>query len=81
MYPQKRVMLDKITPALLSTISQELFSVCVIVLGNKAYETSASWNYTLLGYTPECFEELVSVKITRKEAGNCTNMFWESNKQ
>ena len=50
-----RNVMHTLTPALLTNISQELFSLCVIVLGNKAHETSASWNYTLLGYTPKAF--------------------------
>ena len=41
--------------AMLSNISREFLSLCVILLGNKAHETSASWNYTLLGYTPTLF--------------------------
>ena len=30
----------------------ELSYSCVVVFGNKAHETSASWNHTCLGYTP-----------------------------
>ena len=38
-----RNVTDKITPAILRTIiSQEFFSQCVVVLGIKAHETSAS---------------------------------------
>ena len=29
------------------------YFLCVILLGKKAHETSASWNYTFLGYTPD----------------------------
>ena len=36
-----------------TNISQELFFLCVIVLGNKAHKTS--WNYTFLGCMPNHF--------------------------
>ena len=45
----------KITPALLTNASRELFSLCVIGLGSKANERSASWSYKLLGHTPEIY--------------------------
>ena len=45
----------KITPALLTAISRDLFSLRAIMLGNKTQETSVSRTYTLLGYTPEIF--------------------------
>ena len=35
--------------------TQEFYYLCVTVLGDKAHETSASWDYTLQGYTPETF--------------------------
>ena len=44
-----------ITLALLTNTLRELLSLRVVVLGNKAHETSASWNYTLWGYTPEMY--------------------------
>ena len=64
-----RNVTHKITLALLTNISWELFSQRVIVLGNKAHETSASRNYPLLGYTPIIFGELISVKIIPKTPG------------
>ena len=64
----------EITPALPTKISREILSLSVLVLGNKAHETSASWNYMLLGYTPEikCLGEIIAVKITCKETENYT---------
>ena len=53
----------------------ELFCLSVIVLGNMAHETSASWNHTLLGNTPKMFGELMLVRFTRKKAENCTNIW------
>ena len=48
-----RNVTHKITPALLTNISQKLLSLHVTVLDNKAHETSASSNYTLLGTHPK----------------------------
>ena len=39
----------------LNNFSGVLFFLCIVVFGNKAHETSASWNYTFLGYTPNFF--------------------------
>ena len=51
-----RNAIHKITPALPITILQEFFCLYVIVLGNKAHETSASWNYTFWGMPNICGE-------------------------
>ena len=67
-----------------TNISWELFFFCVIVLGNKAHKTS--WNYAFLGYTPNHFGELISVKQARKTPddytkiifGNIAMSLWET---
>ena len=53
--PQKRIILytQNYTCMLHIYFTGILFSLRVFVLGNKAHETPASWNYTLLGYTLE----------------------------
>ena len=55
----------------------KLSSQRVLVLGNKAHETSASWNRTLFGYMPEMSWEFISIKIIRKNAKNYTNILGE----
>ena len=52
-------------------------SLCIIVLGTKTHETAASHNYALLGYSPTCFVELLSVKITHATAKNYTRICLE----
>ena len=49
---RERSVTRKATPALHKYFTG-IISQYAIVLGNKAHETVASWNYTLLGYTPE----------------------------
>ena len=55
-----------------TNILQELFSLRVIVLGNKAHETSALRNYALLGYTPEMFRGIKCGQNYTHKAENCT---------
>ena len=53
----------------------------VVVLDKKAQETSASWNYTFLGYTPIFFwggGELTSAHVARKTPDNHTQVSFVS---
>ena len=52
----------------------DYFDLRVIVLGNKAPETSPSESYTFLGYTPNSLGELISVKIAGKTPDNYTQI-------
>ena len=60
LHSKARNVTHKATPVLHSNIFRELFLLCIIVLGNKALETS--WNYTFLGYTSSILGVLISVK-------------------
>ena len=67
----------KITHALLTSVLLELFVCRTTVLGNKAYETSASQNYTLLGYMPEiCWGSHVGQEHTPKPRKLQKNVVW-----
>ena len=57
---------------ILTNALRNYFCPRVILLGNQSRETSASWNYTLLGYTLELFWVIHLVRTTLKIADNYT---------
>ena len=72
-HSKARTVTHNNAPVLHTNIVRELLPLSVIVLGNKAHETSASWDYTLSGYTPY---DSISVKMACKTPDNYTTAFW-----
>ena len=57
-----------------TNVFRELLLFCTVVLDNEAHETSASWSYTFLGYTPNALGRTVSVEMARKTHHNYTTI-------
>ena len=60
LYSKARNVTHNFTPALHIVFGN--YFLCVIVLGNRAHDIETSWKYTFLGYTPNIWKELTSVK-------------------
>ena len=74
LHSRARNVTQKFTSTIHNYISG-LFVLCVMVLGNKAHETS--WNYTFLGCTPNMFGGTNFSQRATKTPDDCTQILWD----